>query len=371
MDSFYIRNFRLFKETSIENLGQINLITGKNNSGKSCFLEALYLYAQSASPFVMDQLISNRAEDWEFRRKQKYGRWQQLESPFRHLFYGHQLPKLGENPIELGSFKQENKRLKVHISAYQSITDNGKRIVTRIDKSQVNGNLDNFDLVVEAEEDAQFRIIIYLKRSPDEQFSTDFLFEKHPEKFPVQYLPTGQSNPEDISILWDNINVKPRLRNEVFRGLRLIDEDIQEIVKIDSDEDAVFVLIYGNPDKRLPLGSTGNGMSHLFHIILALVNAKDGILLIDEFENGLHYEIQPKLWSLIFQLAEQLNVQVFATTHSRDTIYALKQAATSLGKKEQTRFIKLKSLRKAGMIKATELDFEELDSLLEQDIEVR
>jgi AAA15 family ATPase/GTPase len=40
------------------------------------------------------------------------------------------------------------------------------------------------------------------------------------------------------------------------------------------------------------LRSLGDGLYRIFAISLALVNAKDGILLIDEFENGLHYSIQ-------------------------------------------------------------------------------
>ena len=41
MDSFYIRNFRLFRELSIEKLSRVNLFVGRNNVGKSCLLEAL------------------------------------------------------------------------------------------------------------------------------------------------------------------------------------------------------------------------------------------------------------------------------------------------------------------------------------------
>ena len=50
------------------------------------------------------------------------------------------------------------------------------------------------------------------------------------------------------------------------------------------------------------------------------MNAKDGVLLIDEAENGLHWEVHDKLWEILFRLAEQLNVQVFATTHSQDCV---------------------------------------------------
>jgi len=38
LDSLYIKNFRLFKELTIEQLGRVNLIVGRNNTGKSCLL---------------------------------------------------------------------------------------------------------------------------------------------------------------------------------------------------------------------------------------------------------------------------------------------------------------------------------------------
>ncbi|HAI70393.1 MAG TPA: ATPase, partial [Gammaproteobacteria bacterium] len=50
LDSLYIKNFRLFKELEIEQLGRVNLIIGRNNSGKTALLEALHLYAKNASP---------------------------------------------------------------------------------------------------------------------------------------------------------------------------------------------------------------------------------------------------------------------------------------------------------------------------------
>ena len=73
-------------------------------------------------------------------------------------------------------------------------------------------------------------------------------------------------------------------------------------------------------NERIPLKKMGDGLTRLFHIILALVNSKNGFLLIDEFENGLHWSTHPKIWDSIIRLSEKLNVQVIATTHSRDCI---------------------------------------------------
>jgi AAA15 family ATPase/GTPase len=71
----------------------------------------------------------------------------------------------------------------------------------------------------------------------------------------------------------------------------------------------------------------GDGMVRLFNLALALVNSKGGILLVDEIENGLHYSIHEKLWELVFKTARDLDVQVFATTHSWDCIEAFQRAA--------------------------------------------
>lgn len=43
LKSLYIQNFRQFRDLRIEPLKRINLIAGKNNSGKTGVLEALYL----------------------------------------------------------------------------------------------------------------------------------------------------------------------------------------------------------------------------------------------------------------------------------------------------------------------------------------
>ena len=69
-------------------------------------------------------------------------------------------------------------------------------------------------------------------------------------------------------------------------------------------------------------------MTRLFHLILSLVTAKDGVLLIDEFENGLHWSTQSKAWQLIFTLSAQWNVQVFCTTHSKDCINGFEEIWT-------------------------------------------
>ncbi len=82
-----------------------------------------------------------------------------------------------------------------------------------------------------------------------------------------------------------------------------------------------------NIARPVSLGTFGDGASRIFALALALVNAQGGILLVDEFENGLHHTVQTDVWRMVFRLAERLDVQVFVTTHSRDAVRTFQQAA--------------------------------------------
>ena len=56
-----------------------------------------------------------------------------------------------------------------------------------------------------------------------------------------------------------------------------------------------------------------------------------GVVLIDEVENGLHYSGVKDVWKAIAVAARQMDVQVFATTHSYECIQAAHDAFTASG----------------------------------------
>lgn len=55
-------------------------------------------------------------------------------------------------------------------------------------------------------------------------------------------------------------------------------------------------------------------------LLAAVVKAKDGILLLDEFETAIHTSAMNSIFSWILQSAQTLNVQVFLTSHSLEAI---------------------------------------------------
>jgi AAA15 family ATPase/GTPase len=98
-----------------------------------------------------------------------------------------------------------------------------------------------------------------------------------------------------------------------------------------------------------------------------MVNTANGLLLIDEFENGMHFRVLTDAWRAVFKLASRLNIQVVATTHSWDAIKAFQQAASE--SPEEVVLIRL--IRKGDDIFPTLFREDELAIVTRGRIEVR
>jgi len=187
------------------------------------------------------------------------------------------------------------------------------------------------------------------------------------------YAKTNLLDKAQIGKLWDNIALTA-LDKEVLNALRIVAPGVEGLTLVDDTSSSerirerIPIVKIAGIDERLPLGHLGDGMLRVLSIALALVNPKDGMLLIDEIENGLHYSVLPDIWRLIFTIAHQYNIQIFATTHSWDCIQAF-QKASQEDTHEEGVLIRLEN--KNGEIGATLFDERRLDIATSEEIEVR
>jgi len=327
-----ITGFRVFKHLEIPKLGQVNLITGKNNSGKSCLLEALRLYASGGSPSVMSELLRSREEIMATSESLD-------ESAVSNIFHGRMtLADAGQILMEIGP--RSNDR----ITFVAGATDDGPRLDIRM---TVQG------------------------RNHTASFTLDRPFSVSPYwpviAHSIYMRPEGLSN-SNIELMWDSL-VLTDLEDIIIQCLRLIAPEVERaslIASAASERRVAFVRVRG-AGKPLPLRSLGDGMNRLFGIALAMVNAQDGLLLVDEIENGVHYSVQPKLWNFMVQLATRLNVQVFATTHSWDCITAFQQAA----REHDSDGMLIRLDWRNGSVRPTEFTEHDLAIATRESIEVR
>ncbi len=99
LDSLEIKNFRSLEDFQVKKLGRVNLIVGKNNSGKSSVLEALRIYAGNAHQELLEKVAQAHDEKYFLDKKGEEGVDASL--PYEDLFSGRKFPK-EKKPIVIG-----------------------------------------------------------------------------------------------------------------------------------------------------------------------------------------------------------------------------------------------------------------------------
>jgi AAA15 family ATPase/GTPase len=375
LDSLEIKQFRTFRHLRIERLGRVNLIVGKNNVGKSCLLEALWLYARRGSPALIIELLEARDEysrpPLSAKREIVREIENQLFLAIKHLFHGRS--DLGEQsksiqPIQIGPINSQDDTFSIAVIGYKELIDEDKsRLWQELQLEEYS--LANKVMPFLSIQVGIRRVGLYsFERDIRQIWSSPELKGFHCISIPANGLETGQ-----IGQLWDSIALTD-LEEEVLVSLRIIAPEVERVNLVSSQQisgERIPVVKTTRLDKPIPLRSLGEGMNRIFGIALALVNAQGGLLLIDEVESGLHYSVQPDLWRLIFEMAHRLNVQVFATSHSWDCIKAF-QKATQEDRQEQGMLISLRRKKdKEDEIVAVLFDEQELATITHEQIEVR
>jgi len=120
--------------------------------------------------------------------------------------------------------------------------------------------------------------------------------------------------------------------------------------------------------RLVPLPVMGEGMVRLASLVLAIGNVPNGVVLVDEIENGLHHSILPKVWQAIGEVARQFNTQVFTTTHSLECIVAAHRAFSE-SERYDFRLHRLERVNET--IRAVTYDQETLEAAIETGLEVR
>lgn len=81
-----------------------------------------------------------------------------------------------------------------------------------------------------------------------------------------------------------------------------------------------YVVLSKKFKEGLLLNAYGDGMKKAMLLLSAVLRAKDGILLLDEFETAIHVSVMGKVFKWIIENASKLNVQIFMTSHSIEAI---------------------------------------------------
>ncbi|WP_231599154.1 AAA family ATPase, partial [Crocosphaera watsonii] len=157
--------------------------------------------------------------------------------------------------------------------------------------------------------------------------------------------------------LWDSIILEAK-EEKIIEALQIIDTNIEKIhLPIKQIPRFPFLKIKGM-NHYIPINSMGQGMSKILILGMLIIRSENGVLLVDEIETGLHYKAQTDMWRLLIKTAQELNVQIFATTHSWDCICAYQEALEDIEDKSVGKLFRLDS--KYGKLRAVEYKADEI-----------
>lgn len=302
-----IHNYRIFKDLELKGLRRVNLIAGKNNTGKTALLEAIRMLEAKGDESVVNHILKQRGE-FKIGWRENYA-----------FILNYALRKSGDHKLNINDLT-----------------------ILKIDNEY------NFQV----------------KTAEKPQIPLNASIDQDPRDGAV-YIPfmDGQNLTE---AWWDTIALT-ELEDDVIKILQ--QTVASDLVRLDVRNRDVKVRLksVGEP---VSLKTLGDGVSRMLLIALALANAKDKVLLIDEFEAGIHHSVQQKLWELIFHYTKKWNIQAFITTHSQDTIRSFFYEGSKLENKEDTLFIRLQFDR-TNELEAIQYNMDRLANALDLNIEIR
>ena len=327
--SIHIRGYRGLGSFRMRGLGRVNLLVGANNCGKTSILECIELLRSTGHPNILSSILQRRGE-WGDAK----GRDSEPLLAVKRLFSGYDLQ--GEVVIEGGrdrtvDLSDWNGKVALHVEDPRE---------SEPGEPDPYGEDGDFTLAVKwsnHEDDSTTRVVKVgitsdgnlSPRGPRRLLHT----RNGPLDQGVQFIRTSGMTALDVVRLFGDV-VLTENEEHVTQALRTIEPTVERIASVPIDRGpysqeapgGVFIK-RRETENRIPIGSMGDGMWRMLGLALALANAKGGVLLVDEIDTGLHYSVMADMWRMVSERAAALEVQVFATTHSRDCYESLAAVA--------------------------------------------
>lgn len=350
---FSIKNFKCFEGITIKPMERVNLITGKNNIGKTTLLEAIWLHEgahNAALAFAVEQ----------FRGITSFDNKDFLSDLFTKF--------ISDKEILLAAEYQDGKTLALKVTQQES---KQPRPIIEGPEMQGTTNIISPKVLFEGIENGSTvcNSEFFLGLDPQGRPRPFSSGEKQLIRPTAVFVSIGVSKEMKNKTNADRFSVQVRMKrkNDIVEALKVIDDRLQGL-ELDKRGAENFVCGDIGYDKMLPLSLMGEGMERYLSFVLSILTAENGTVLIDEIENGFHHSITGKVWSNLANLARKYKVQLIATTHSHECI---KAAHESFKQEKEYDFILHRLDRVGERIEDVTYDKDTLEASLKSDMEIR
>ena len=320
-----IERYKCFSDFSAHGLQRVNLIAGKNNVGKTALMEAMYINVRN--PTVSD-FFASLLNLYMVRKKTDYA----------YKVFDKQ------KDVNDHILKQANAlHIKTNLQSLElKINDLG---ILR----EYGINISNQNIRVPESEMDVFSVA---KKSNIEN---------------IAWIGSSRDSQEDIIRSYTKVQEKDR-EDDLSHFINGFDAEIEK-VKVIGDAIQCRVTAQDGSFSYRDISEYGDGLRLYVSVIADMFMAENSYIFIDEIDNGVHYTALDKLWEIILTLSKELNVQVFATTHSRECI----ESYCRMVEKHKARDISFITLvkNKEKQIKAIVSDYDTFTASIHDSREVR
>lgn len=314
IQEFNINAYKGIHDLKLKDLNMINILTGDNNSGKTSVLELLSTLDNPEN--TGSWVLCSRMDSLRIRERLYF-------NGFFNMF-----------PIDAEEDKKEisytfidsdNKLNTVELKAEIEETQIPEREMYRLNGLKKTGGRKTEEEIIDAVYMFLFTYIngkvVNKDRIYDFQTRISRFINKKAYFFRTVYV-SPVDHARNLFTLNDILS-DSELYEEMLQILRAFDENIINVNALKDDRNPFnteYMILTKNHPKALPLNAYGDGMKKALLLLSAVVRARDGILLLDEFETAIHTSAMDSIFSWLFKSALKLNVQVFLTSHSKEAI---------------------------------------------------
>jgi AAA15 family ATPase/GTPase len=347
-----IENFRCFKHTKISGFSSVNLIGGQNNAGKTALLEALAI-ASYPEPSSIENFRRMRDVRNKNIATDKEKVWDQFFFELNNQKVITLTPEFRDKGDDSLTIACANNLDEIKSELPEIIALKQNELFRKLSNNfflSVAGKIAGKDFHYFLNPDAEKNAITQTGQVPWFRGESDLPFIASTARISLSYLLKAYSNIKQkgkIQILHDT--------------LRLVDDRVSD-TEIDAPGggEPILKIILKN-GQRYMLTAFGDGMVRIFAMVLLLLDTPRQSIFIDEIENGLHYTKHRFFWQKVFEIAKELEIQVFATSHSLEMIKAFNEAALEGNHSDKARYFEMTRHAQTNEIFANTMHMDDLE----------
>ncbi|WP_342559408.1 AAA family ATPase [Metasolibacillus sp. FSL K6-0083] len=318
LEAMRIHSFRGLTDVTLDHFSKINLFVGENNAGKTSLLEAIYL-------------IANYSTKQGFLRLARM-REQYIGGLARTLSTEELISWLFSETIKPIKIEYEWAGMHKYIQCtleeeeYLILNDSSDENIDIIDREQV---VKEQSIEIYDNEDSIGKPIVYQFGTLNEKVIG--IIKKGDSLFNCHFISAIDHRIAPLSPYIIDDLVKDGERPMLIEALRQFDKKINGIELLmanDKGRNTRPIPYIQHEDLGLvPISMFGDGVRKALVIASQAIRFKDGIILIDEIETGIHTKLIPTFFTWLAEICNQYNIQLFATTHSLEALDGMLKAA--------------------------------------------